>query len=135
VIQWVKVTFPKYRKEMKGVRWGGLYNQFKDKILDTAALEGRIKELMSDDDVGSKKGIYEYVLTGAERCLNVRAFSDTMKRGAYERQNGICPNCGQSFTFEQMEGDHETPWSAGGKTNVENCQMLCKDCNRRKAGK
>ena len=128
-------TFPNYRKEMKHVRWGGLYKQFKDAAFDTAKLEERIKELMADDDVGNKKGIYEYVLTGEERCLNVRAFSETMRRGAYERQSGICPMCGQHFTFAQMEGDHITPWSSGGKTNTENCQMLCKDCNRRKAGK
>jgi len=107
---------------------------FLDKY-NPAQLEERIKELMADDDVGNKKGIYEYVLTGEERCLNVRAFSDTMKRGAYERQSGICLKCSQHFTFAQMEGDHITPWSSGGKTVTENCQMLCKDCNRRKAGK
>ena len=135
VIQWVMATFPVYRKEMKSVRWGGLYKQFKDKHFDTAKLEERTKTLMADDDVGNKKGIYEYVLTGEERCLNVRTFSETMKRGAYERQNGNCPKCGKHFSFAQMEADHITPWSAGGKTVTENCQMLCKDCNRRKAGK
>ena len=34
-----------------------------------------------------------------------------------------------------MEGDHITPWHSGGKTTAENCQMLCKDCNRHKSGK
>jgi len=34
-----------------------------------------------------------------------------------------------------MEGDHITPWSKNGKTTAENCQMLCKDDNRRKSGK
>ena len=29
VINWVKVTFPKYRKEMKGVSFGILYNKYK----------------------------------------------------------------------------------------------------------
>jgi hypothetical protein len=135
VIQWVMATFPNYRKEMKGISWGKLYNRFKDKHFDTAKLEEQIKKLMADDDVGSKKGVYEYVLSGEERCLNVRIFSDTMKRGAYERQSGICPKCNKHFTFGQMEGDHITPWNAGGKTVTENCQMLCKDCNRRKAGK
>jgi hypothetical protein len=135
VIQWVQATFPNYRKEMKGIHWGGLYNQFKNDSFDTAKLEKRIKELMMDDDVSNKKGIYEYVLTDDERCLNIRAFSEAMKRAAYERQNGICPKCGKRFDFEQMEGDHITPWHEGGKTSKENCQMLCKDCNRRKSGK
>jgi hypothetical protein len=135
VIHWVEATFPNYRKEMKGLRWGGLYNRFKDQSFDTAALEERIKTLMMDDEVTSKKGIYEYVLTGEERHLNVRPFSPSMKREVYERQGGTCPICGGQFAFEKMEGDHITPWHEGGKTASENCQMLCKDCNRRKAGR
>jgi hypothetical protein len=135
VIQWVQATFPTYRKEMKGISWGELYNRFKNDSFDTAKLEERVKMLMSDDDVSNKKGIYEYVLTGEERCLNIRAFSDSMKRGAYERQDGICPKCKEHFAIEQMEGDHITPWHEGGKTDTDNCQMLCKECNRRKSGK
>ncbi|MCE2490565.1 MAG: HNH endonuclease [Anaerolineae bacterium] len=34
-----------------------------------------------------------------------------------------------------MEADHITPWSEGGKTIEENCQMLCRKCNREKASK
>src|SRR5690606_10359140 len=30
VINWIKVVFPKYRREMKGINWGFLYNQFKN---------------------------------------------------------------------------------------------------------
>jgi hypothetical protein len=135
VIQWVKVTFPTYRKEMKGLNWGGFYNRFKNDSFNTDELEKQIEKLMKDDDVTAKKGIYEYALTGDERCLNIRAFSDTMKREVYERQNGICPKCGKHFAIEDMEGDHITPWCKGGKTTAENCQMLCKDCNRRKSAK
>lgn len=52
---------------------------------------------------------------------------------AYVRQNGICPKCGEHFEFDEMQGDHITPWSKCGKTISENCQMLCADCNRRKS--
>ena len=135
VIQWVKATFPTYRKEMKGLQWGGFYNRFKNEFYDTAKLEKRTTKLMADDDVTKKSGIYEYVLTNDERHLNIRSFTETMRRGAYERQNGICPHCKKHFGMEQMEADHITPWHEGGKTVPENCQMLCKDCNRRKAGK
>ncbi|MCL2349103.1 MAG: HNH endonuclease, partial [Planctomycetaceae bacterium] len=135
VIDWVQVVFPNYRKEMKGIPWGKLYNEYKNTPFDTARLEEQIKTLMADDDVSNKKGIYEYVLTGEERCLNIRAFTDSMKRSAFERQNGICPKCKKTFEIEQMEGDHITPWHEGGKTTPDNCQMLCKDCNRRKSGK
>ena len=135
VIQWVQATFPNYRKEMKGIRWGGLFNQHKSRSFDTAKLETRIKELMEDDDVSNKKGIYEYVLTGEERYLNIRAFTPSMKRSAYEQQKGICTKCGEHFDIADMEADHITPWHEGGPTTKDNCQMLCKDCNRRKSGK
>lgn len=135
VIDWVKATFPNYRKEMKGLNWGGLYVQHRDETLNPTELEERIKDLMMDDDITNKKGIYAYVLDGDERHLSIRAFTDAMKREAYERQDGICPSCGGHFTLEQMEGDHIKPWSEGGKTTAENCQMLCKDCNRRKSNK
>ena len=31
-----------------------------------------------------------------------------------------------------MEADHITPWSKGGRTSADNCQMLCLEDNRRK---
>lgn len=135
VIEWTKLTFPKYRREMKGVSWGILYNEFKDEIIDTDKLEEEIKVLMIDDDVTAKKGIYFYVLTKDEKYLNIRSFTQNQKREAFERQNGICVSCEKTFLFEQMEGDHITPWSLGGKTEPENCQMLCIACNRKKSNK
>ncbi|MGI6079094.1 MAG: HNH endonuclease family protein [Fastidiosipilaceae bacterium] len=135
VINWVKATFPKYRKEMKGVAWGPLYNDFGDKPLDSAKLEKQVAKLMQDEDVERKAGIYPYLLTGDERHLNIRAFSPNMKREAYERQKGICKKCKKKFAFDEMEADHIKPWHEGGKTDAKNCQMLCKDDNRRKSGK
>ncbi len=135
VIDWVEVIFPKYRKEMRGLPWGILYNEFKNQKFDSKKLEEDIAKLMQDDDVTNKKGIYTYVLTREEKHLNIRAFSENMKREAYERQKGICASCNKHFEYSGMEGDHTDPWHSGGKTNAENCQMLCKSCNRRKAGK
>jgi len=135
VISWVKALFPKTRKEMKSVDWGTLYNKYKDKPFSATELEERVAELMMDDDVTRKSGIYPYLITGDERCLSIRAFTDKMKREAYERQGGVCPVCGNHFEIEEMEGDHITPWHAGGPTIAANCQMLCKADNRRKGGK
>ena len=135
VINWVKAIFPKYRKEMKGLQWGFLYNQFKDQKFDHKKLEEEISKLMQDEDVTNKKGIYEYVLTRKERFLNIRSFTDNQKREAYERQQGICVKCGEKYELNEMEADHITPWHLGGQTSAENCQMLCKDDNRRKSGK
>lgn len=133
VMNWVKAVFPHYRKEMKGIEWGYLYNKYGQADYDTDALEKKIVSLMMDDDVSNKKGIYEYLLNGAEKHLNIRAFSPAMKRSAFERQKGKCAICHKVFTIDEMEADHITPWAQGGKTSPENCQMLCRDCNRHKS--
>jgi len=135
VIAWVKVVFPNYRKEMKGINWGHYYNIYKDDQFDTVSLENEVIRLMKNDDVTRKSGIYEYLLDKQEKHLNIRAFTDNMKREAYERQSGICPICKKKFGINEMEADHIDPWHSGGKTTVDNCQMLCKQDNRRKSGK
>jgi hypothetical protein len=135
VINWVKVLFPKYRKEMKTVPWGFLYNDFKDKKFDAAKLEKEVSRLMQDDDVTKKSGIYSYLIDGQEKHLNIRAFTDNMKRQAYEKQKGVCGKCKEHFEIDEMEADHIKPWSIGGKTTPENCKMLCKSCNRIKSDK
>ena len=137
IIEWVELTFTKYRSEMKGIDWGSLYDQFKDVTYDTDKLEQEIQTLMMDDDVTSKRGVYPYLLTRDEKHLNIRAFTPAQKRAAYERQQGICPRCDERKHYElgEMEADHITPWHLGGKTSVENCQMLCMKHNREKSGK
>lgn len=134
VINWVKKTFPKYRKDMAGLAWGDLYNRFGQEALNPVELEARIVTLMSDDEVERKRGIYTYVLTGQEKWLNLRQFRNAEKRSAFEKQKGVCPVCTETFTFEQMEADHIKPWHSGGKTIPENCQMLCIKDNRLKSG-
>ncbi|MCD8297062.1 MAG: HNH endonuclease, partial [Prevotella sp.] len=131
VIAWVESLFPRehYRREMRGLAWGELYNKYKDIDITASFLESEVERLMMDDDVTNKRGIYDYVLSHDERKLNIRAFSPAMKRAAYERQKGICSLCGQHFEFGKMQGDHIVPWSKGGTTTADNCQMLCQRCN------
>ena len=118
VITWVEGTFTVKRvKFMKGVDWGVLYNEYKDEICDTKKIEAETARLILDDDVIKKSGIYPYILTRDEK------------------QKGICVACKKHFDISEMEGDHITPWHENGKTIEENCQMLCKDDNRRKSGK
>ena len=138
VITWIETSFrpTKERKKiMKGVDWGMLYKQYKDQVFDFKAVDDEVKRLILDDDVTKKTGIYPYILTRKEKYLSIRAFTDAQKLAAYERQMGFCADCGQHFDLSQMEADHITPWHLGGKTVAENCQMLCRDCNRRKSGK
>ena len=135
VVNWIKTTFPNYRKEMKGVNFGLLYTKSKGILLNSKNIELEIIKLMQDEDVTKKSGIYSYIITRNEKFLNIRAFSGNQKREAYERQNGICPMCdiNKKYSIEEMEADHITPWSLGGKTISQNCQMLCKEHNRIKS--
>lgn len=136
VMDWVEATFTTKRKFMKGVAWGALYNQYKGKKFNAAKIEAETAKLIADDDVDNKRGIYPYLLTGEEKYLNIRGFTDSQKQKAFEKQKGICPKCPKKkhWKLEEMEADHITPWSKHGKTVEENCQMLCKDHNRRKSG-
>jgi hypothetical protein len=135
VIAWVERIFPTYRKIMKGLDWGGFYNKHKDTKFNAAKFEQRIAELIDDEEVNSKKGIYEYLLTGDERTLSLRAFDQKTQVTVYEKQKGICPACQKKYDIGAMEADHIVPWSKGGKTVLSNCQMLCKLDNRTKSGK
>ncbi len=133
VIHWMESIFTANRKEMKGVQWGDLYNLYHEEYHSATDLENEVARLMMDDDVTNKKGIYDYVLSHDERKLNIRTFSLSMKRAAYERQKGICVKCNNHFELAEMQGDHIVPWSKGGKTTADNCQMLCQKCNATKS--
>ncbi|MCY3740491.1 MAG: DUF262 domain-containing protein [Candidatus Poribacteria bacterium] len=136
VIDWVESTFTNTRpKIMRGVDWGSLHNHFGDADLNAEKIEQETARLILDDDVTRKAGIYSYILTGEEKHLNIRAFSDSMKQKVYETQSGICVRCDDKFTIKEMEADHITPWSEDGKTTEDNCQMLCKKCNREKSAR
>ncbi len=138
VFAWVKRVFPNQdsarSKLMKGLPWGEFYNRHKNDKLNAAELERRVTALIEDEEVLGQKGIYEYLLTGNEKTLNLRAFDDRTKQRVFARQEGICPICQKRFEFNEMEADHIIPWSGQGKTTIDNCQMLCKLDNRTKSG-
>ena len=137
VLNWAITNFDmkKFRKIMKGLDWAFLYDTFGDKTLDTVAQGQRISALMRDGEIQKPVGIIPYVLTGDEHYLDLRAFPDDIKLAVWERQSHRCNECGKEFDFEFMEGDHITPWRDGGRTVLDNCQMLFRDCNRRKGAK
>ena len=135
VFRWVQKNFGRFDKSMKGVEWGFLYIAHKDDRLDPAELQKKAAELLADGEVQRKSGIYEYLLVGkkAEKLLSLRQFGEDEKLTMYHRQNGRCAICGKPFDIRDMHGDHVIPWSRGGKTTLENGQMLCAECNLAKS--
>ncbi len=140
VIDWVHNVFgEKYYDEMRGLPWGLIYNKYNDKKYNCNEIQKTVADLMADDEIQSKKGIFEYVFDGDKKHLNLRQFDNTIKRNIYQKQGGICPYCANTenenkiWKIDEMEADHIIPWSRGGKTTPENCQMLCKHHNRIKS--
>ena len=120
---------------MKGLEWGRLYKEYGHNYYDVEDVERQVSRLMADEDVTSKKGVFEYVLSGMrtdkERLLSIRCFSDKDKRTAYERQKGICPICNERHDIKEMQADHIVEWSNGGKTTLDNIQMVCHACHKK----
>ncbi|HEY4483267.1 MAG TPA: HNH endonuclease, partial [Candidatus Paceibacterota bacterium] len=99
------------------------------------------------------KGIFEYVLGGEveTKLLEIRVFEDSTKRSVYEAQTAYakkkgvsnCSHCAighdankdKIWTLSDMDADHVSAWSKGGKTMLNNCEMLCKTHNRAKGNR
>lgn len=64
-----------------------------------------------------------------------REFNRFEKVVIYRRDKGICQwsGCGKKVTWSEYEADHVYPWSKGGKTTVENGQVLCSTHNKKKS--
>ena len=152
VIDWVSNIFEDTDLSMRGLNWGELYEKYHNKSYDPSKISARVRELQGDFFVKSKKGIYEYVLSGEadefKKYLDIRVFDVPVKKAKYKiqtdeaKQKGIsnCPLCalGNSnkiWNLDEMDADHVDAWSKGGATSIENCQMLCQTHNRAKGNR
>ncbi|MGH8923849.1 MAG: HNH endonuclease family protein [Acidimicrobiia bacterium] len=154
VIDWISSVFSRPPdKEMRGLEWGRLYESYHSNSYNPAQLDADIDALRGDPFVKSAKGIYEYLLGGRTnpQLLDVRMFEESTKRAAYERQTikakagsvsncplcavGDNPNKARIYRQNEMDADHVTAWSKGGKTDLANCEMLCVPHNRGKGNR
>ena len=153
VIDWVSTVFKDVRKEMQGLEWGRLYEEYHSQAYDPENVSLDVKRLYSDPYVKQKRGIFEFVLGGKQdlRLLEVRMFDDPTKHSVYEMQTcaaeekgeSNCPLCAlghdasrnRIYKLSEMDADHVSAWSKGGKSSADNCQMLCLTHNRAKGNR
>ena len=153
VIDWVSSVFTDVESEMRGLEWGRLYEEYHKKSYNPSKVSAEVRKLYGDFFVKDKKGIFEYILGGNNdtKLLNIRIFDEPTKRAVYEKQTreaetkkksncSLCAvghdaNKDKIWSFGEMEADHVSAWSKGGKTAAKNCEMLCKTHNRAKGNR
>lgn len=137
VIDWIETLFPgTYDKGMASLNWGHLYNKYHDEEFDSEEIVNKFNELIEfkaskELDVSVGK-IVEYCITRDENLLKHRAFSEAQRTTLYNRQKGICPDCGNHFIKDDMHAHHIVPWYSGGVTELANGVMLCKNCHTKR---
>ena len=141
VLDWVSTVFTDVEDEMRGLEWGKLYETFHQNAYDPKKILKQIKNLYGDSYIKNRRGIFEYILGGSKdtKLLNVRIFDEAIKKSVYSKQTieakkknkSNCPLCSlghdsnksKIWNFNEMDADHVTAWSKGGKTMLNNCQM------------
>jgi len=153
VIDWISKIFIDVESEMRGLEWGRLYEEYHKKRYDPKKISEAIHRLYADPYVKNRRGVFEYILGGEKdtKLLDVRVFDDATKKAVYtiqtdkakKEEKSNCPLCtigheankSKIWKIDEMDADHVSAWSKGGKTDIKNCQMLCKSHNRAKGNK
>ena len=153
VIDWVSSVFNDVEKEMQGLEWGRLYEQYHSKSYNPAKVSAEVKRLYSDPYVKNRRGVFEYILGGWQdsKLLDVRVFDEAIKKSVYAKQTATakakgvsnCPLCKvghaanktKVWKLDEMDADHVAAWSKGGESSAKNCQMLCVTHNRAKGNR
>ncbi|TPL26930.1 DUF262 domain-containing protein [Mesorhizobium sp. B2-4-9] len=153
VIDWVSSVFTDVEREMQGLEWGRLYEQYHSKSYNPSNVSAEVKRLYADSYVNSRRGVFEYILGGLQdtKLLDVRVFDEATKKSVYSQQTAAaksnggsnCPLCAvghaankdKIWTFAEMDADHVAAWSKGGASSAMNCQMLCTTHNRAKGNR
>lgn len=148
IVEWVRGKFVSYNSALKSFNWGEIYKEYHDGLFNgnlisknASDINDEIIRLTSDDEVtASMKGIYQYIIYGDGKYLQIRQFDEKTARAVYEKQKHHCPYCvkegnNREYAYREMHADHIQPWSKGGKTEENNCQMLCASHNESKGNK
>jgi len=154
VIDWIGSVFTRSPdKEMRGLEWDRLYENYHGTSYNPATIDAEVSRLRADPRVENNKGIYEYLLGGSTdtKLLSIRVFDDKTKAARYQQQTtdaeaagtSNCPLCAvgnnanktRIYALDGMDADHVSAWSSGGATDLDNCEMLCVTHNRAKGNR
>ncbi len=153
VIDWASNIFTDVHSEMRGLEWNRLYKDYGSNSYDPQEVASKVRELFTNYEVRRKKGVFEYILGGMKdpSLLKIRIFEPSTIKTAYAQQTakaeakGVsnCPVCASGnnnnkdriYKLSEMDADHVTAWSNGGKTDISNCEMLCISHNRAKGNR
>ena len=156
VINFMENWFPEFTKKIKnqnkseykvllnGKNWGDIYTLYhKNNSYDRDELYSKVIEYLENEDVTNKAGIFWYLLSNEDKeyesKLNVRSFDKVLTKTQlqikFKEQNEKCVKCEKRCELGAMHKDHIIPFSKGGKTNYENFQLLCANCNGKKSNK
>ena len=61
-----------------------------------------------------------------------RSIPDDLRRAVIARDQSTCAYCNKQVWGKRLHIDHKQPWSRGGKTEYENLQVTCWQCNKEK---
>ncbi len=102
-----------------------LYQRWISNSSDTAESLKYRHEVLKEDLLLNVKGL---ALKDSQR-----SFDEAQRQVIYRRDGGKCQMCGRQCDWNDWEADHINPWSKGGKTEIENGQVLCPTCNAKKS--
>jgi hypothetical protein len=153
VIDWVSSVFTDVEGEMRGLKWGRLYEEYHKKSYSPSKVSAEVQRLYADPYVKNHRGVFEYILGGSvdTKLLEVRIFDEATRKTVYAKQTAKaqkkgesnCPLCSighdanksKIWSLSEMDADHVSAWSKGGVTSIRNCQMLCKTHNGAKGNR
>jgi hypothetical protein len=90
------------------------------------AIEGRFRYLIAE----ARQAFTDLDLIELD---SKRMFDEEQKIELFGRDNGTCKICSKKVPDYNWHADHVIPWIKGGKTNIQNGQVLCVKCNLRKS--
>jgi hypothetical protein len=124
VIDWVSAVFIDVEKEMCGLEWGRLYEEYHKTAYSPKEVSEAVHKLYGDPFVKNRKGVFEFILGGSidTKLLDVRVFEEASKRSVYAKQKkeaekkGVsnCSHCSighdanktKIWVIKDMDADH-----------------------------